>query len=312
MLGSDILDIVIGMIFVFLMLSLVCSAANEFIEALLKNRAKDLERGIAELLGDPKNTTGFIKLLYNHGLVNSLFKGRYEDNEQTNLPSYIPARNFALAVMDLANNPPAGVKLPANLETALRTFKDSAAGDIAKYQASIENWFNSSMDRVSGWYKRRSQGIIFALGLVAAIAVNADTIYIGQALSNDASLRKGLVAAAQARAVKVLTASDGASPSAQETEQKIRDDLGSFKNLGLPLGWSARPDDPKAPAWVPDLAKRLNAQHWLGWLLTAVAISLGAPFWFDMLNKFIVIRSTVKPHEKSGEEGSKDAPSNKS
>ncbi|MGH9962120.1 MAG: hypothetical protein ACREBC_34160, partial [Pyrinomonadaceae bacterium] len=45
--------------------------------------------------------------------------------------------------------------------------------------------------------------------------------------------------------------------------------------------------------------------HWLGWVLTALAISLGAPFWFDLLNKFIVIRSAVKPHEKSPEDESK-------
>jgi hypothetical protein len=43
-----------------------------------------------------------------------------------------------------------------------------------------------------------------------------------------------------------------------------------------------------------------------GWLLTALAISLGAPFWFDLLNKIMVIRSTVKPHEKSPEEASED------
>ena len=46
--------------------------------------------------------------------------------------------------------------------------------------------------------------------------------------------------------------------------------------------------------------------HFLGWLLTALAVSMGAPFWFDLLNKFIVIRSTVKPKEKSPEEKSKD------
>jgi hypothetical protein len=46
--------------------------------------------------------------------------------------------------------------------------------------------------------------------------------------------------------------------------------------------------------------------HWLGWALTAFAVSLGAPFWFDMLNKLIVVRSTVKPHEKSKEQESKD------
>ena len=50
----------------------------------------------------------------------------------------------------------------------------------------------------------------------------------------------------------------------------------------------------------------LLATHWLGWLLTAFAVSFGAPFWFDLLNRFMVVRSTVKPKEKSPEEGSKD------
>jgi hypothetical protein len=43
-----------------------------------------------------------------------------------------------------------------------------------------------------------------------------------------------------------------------------------------------------------------------GWLLTALAATLGAPFWFDVLNRLMVIRSTVKPHEKSPEEASED------
>jgi len=38
---------------------------------------------------------------------------------------------------------------------------------------------------------------------------------------------------------------------------------------------------------------RTAAFHWLGWVLTAIAVSLGAPFWFDMLDKFITIRSSV-------------------
>ena len=105
MFGSDILDIIIGMIFVFLILSLVCSAAAELFEAVVKMRAKNLERGIAEMFGDPQNTSKFLKEFYNHGLINSLFKGKYEDNRKTDLPSYIPARNFALAVIDLANHP---------------------------------------------------------------------------------------------------------------------------------------------------------------------------------------------------------------
>jgi hypothetical protein len=301
MFGSDILDIAIGMVFVFLALSLVCSAASEGIEALLKNRAKNLEKGISELLGDPKNETKFINALYNHGLVNSLFAGRYEDHKgflshvTTDLPSYIPAESFALAVIDLAENPPTDLKLPSNLETALRTFGSSADGDLAKCQASLEQWYNNSMDRVSGWYKRTTQGILFALGLIIAVAINVDTVSIGRALSDDASLRKGLVAVATARASTPLKTGDGAN-AAENLIAEIKSDVHGLESLGLPIGWPGNPVGPEA--WL-DRLRDQTPTHAMGWLLTAIAVSFGAPFWFDLLNRFIRVRSALKPDEKS-------------
>ena len=82
-------------------------------------------------------------------------------------------------------------------------------------------------------------------------------------------------------------------------------------SLALPIGWDDK-SDPKRHftgwSWSGDRGGWWDQVkwHWLGWILTALAISLGAPFWFDLLNKFIVIRSAVKPHEKSPEESSKD------
>src|SRR5712692_4808831 len=112
MFNSTILDVAIGMIFVYLLLSLICSAAHELVEYWLKKRASDLERGVRELLTneegeDPGN---LVPQIYNHGMVSGLFKGTYEASRigsrlrhfiGTNLPSYIPSRNFALALMDL-------------------------------------------------------------------------------------------------------------------------------------------------------------------------------------------------------------------
>ena len=301
MFGSDILDIAIGVVFIFLLLSLLCSAVNEFIESLFKYRAKNLERGIAELLGDPGHQTGFLKALYNHGLVNSLFKGTYQTaKSEGNLPSYIPSRSFALAVIDLVRNPPAGVTLPPNLESMINMLQGSTQANAGKLEASFAEWYDSAMDQVSGWYKRRTQLILFIVGLIVAIAVNADTVNIVQSLSNDSSLRKGIVAAAQARASKAINALDDV-----DTEAKIKQDLASLKGLGLPLGWDGKPDDHQAPRWVPHPVIPIY-RHLFGWFLTSMAISMGAPFWFDLLNRFVVIRSTVKPHEKSEEEGSKD------
>src|SRR4051794_35667542 len=96
MFGLDMLDVAIGIAFVYLLVSFLCSAIVEGVEAVLKRRSSDLERGIGELLHDPKLVARF----YSPPLINGLFKGSYKPGMRK-LPSYIPARSFALAIMDL-------------------------------------------------------------------------------------------------------------------------------------------------------------------------------------------------------------------
>lgn len=290
MLGSNILDVAIGLISLFLLLSLMATAVNELIEAVMRQRAKNLEKGIIELVGS-RNAGTFVTDLYNHGLINSLYHGMYGTTATKDLPSYIPSRNFALAVLDLTKNPPQGAVLPDNIKTALASLRASAAGDAERLQRSIEDWYNSAMDRVSGWYKRRSQYFVFFIGLAIAIISNADCINYAKRLSSDASLRQGIVAYAEA------TAKDGSSTGPDTSAvTKIQKEMQSLNGINLPIGWDG-------VTWGWDAASIVRP---LGWLLTALAVSLGAPFWFDMLNKIMVVRSTVKPHEKSKEESSKD------
>ena len=295
MFNSSVLDVAIGLVFVFLLLSLICSAANELIELVLKKRAQDLERGIRELIGDSANTDAFVSGIYNHGLVNSLFRGKYDSKKKKLLPSYIPARNFALALIAVKKDLDSkAVALPENLGSAFEAFEREAGTDAAKLQRSIEDWYNSSMDRVSGWYKRRTQIIIFALGILAAVLANADCIQIAKRLSTDSNLRQAAVQLAEAQAKTEQKNAD-----VPQAVQSIKTNLATLDGIGLPVGWKEGDDK--------SLAGLLKAcsDHWFGWLLTALAVSLGAPFWFDVLNKFIVVRSTVKPQEKSKEGGAK-------
>jgi hypothetical protein len=397
MFGSQIIDVAIGIIFVYLLLSLMCSALNEIIEARLKNRAKSLEIGIRNLLGNDKLADAF----YDHALISSLFK----DNQK---PSYIPSRTFALALMNMVAPQPtvddgsnplqifretvAQIKddgRAAPIKEALMALADDAQGDINKLRTNIENWYDDTMDRVSGWYKRRTHTIIIFLGLGIAIASNADSAYIARTLSNDAALRNSLVSAAQAFAANEKPAgpaqqtpaqngnsNSASNPTRNESVQRntnanvstsknsgsqnnsaalkgggtatqssnppakgggatppttdanedktgaqasksaqtmFQENLDRIQGLGLPIGWNLETSDPhlKWPGlriWQPGVPTAWFEQirfHWLGWVLTALAISLGAPFWFDMLNKLIVVRSTVKPKEKSGDEPSK-------
>jgi hypothetical protein len=302
MFNSNIIDVAIGLVFIFLLLSLICSAAHEIIEAFMKARAANLERGIQELAGN--NSQEFVSSLYDHGLINSLYKGRYAPMAKgffrrlfqryihgPDLPSYIPSKNFALAVIDLKNT---GAALPQNIKDAIQAFERVAGQDAAQLQRHLEEWYNTAMDRVSGWYKRRSQWIVLALGLLTAVAVNADCIAIAKRLSTDSNLRQSVEHMAEG-AAKTNPATDTRTPI-----DRIKADLASLDGIGLPLSRDYSLKDPRA-LWT---ATRM---HWAGWLITALAVSLGAPFWFDMLNKIMVVRSTVKPSEKSGDEASKDA-----
>jgi hypothetical protein len=338
-LGSIILDVAIGMCFVYLLFSLICSALSELFEAFAKNRAADLERGIQELLSHQTGDTA-LEQLYTHPLIYSLFAGTFVSGagkkwyqKGYNLPSYIPARNFALAIMDLAlpgtETQPSGAAgttptlasraetsaealrkgvlasaiLNAKTRRALVTLIDAAGADVSKARENVEGWYNSSMDRVSGWYKRRTQVIIAVIAFAAAAAVNVDSLAIINSLSTQKSVRDSLVAASAQYAQKDDAASDPSCQVPTDPGCKLANSLVQLKALGLPVGWTQGslkeidPDIPSILVWPLKI---------VGWLITAFAACLGAPFWFDALNKLMVVRSTVKPHEKSREEKSKE------
>lgn len=334
MVFSDALEVAIGLTFVFLLLSLAMSAAVESIETLLRTRGSRLLDGIGELLGDPARAqTGIdaAKAIYTHPLVQGLFAGQFDEARLARrLPSYIPSRSFALALLDqvLAGRIDAAqgtrASVPSAMHASLGERLALAAERIdneplrhAMLQAAriggndleatvrhLEHWFDSAMDRVSGRFKRRSQHWLFLFGLGAAVVLNVNTITLADGLSKNSTLRRAVVAEVEQRqAGGQLTAVDG------------KDALQTIDRLGLPIGWSAGAIETLArplhsrEGGIDGLSGALGVlQIATGYLLTALAITLGAPFWFDTLNKLMVIRGTVKPREKSREEGSEDRP----
>jgi hypothetical protein len=327
MFGSVILEVAIGVIFIFALVSILCSAIREGIEAWLKTRAAYLEHGIRQLLHDA-NGKGLATSFYSHPLISSLFSGNYtprKDGKRPHavakggdLPTYIPSKNFAVALMDMAARGPSTDAASSSSESpvislqgirdniatlnsppvqrVLLTAIDSAQGDLNRAQANIEAWYDSAMDRVSGWYKRSTHAILFVIALAVAIGLNINAITIADYLYRNDGVRTALVARAE------KAAADPASPNG--TYEQARTDLDS---LSLPIGW---PPKSESSLRVADPSTQTGASYYiiplLGWLITALAATMGAPFWFDVLNKVMVIRSTVKPHEKSPEEGSED------
>ncbi|HEY0327375.1 MAG TPA: hypothetical protein VGC46_15525 [Allosphingosinicella sp.] len=354
MLGSTALEVAISVVFLFIVMSIVASAVQEFIESFLQHRAIHLERGIRELLGDEAGHEA--AKIYNHPVVASLFRGEYVPEHirnagrlkrgrrrwglmplRTHLPNYVPRRNFAVAVLDLALPPEqraeligndrkmlssvraGAAQLPPRLCSAVLAAVDHAKGDWDQARRNLEDWYDSAMDRVAGWYKKRTQRILFAIGLALAILLNIDTITIAKHLYVDESVRAAIVTEAEATAQRVggsestdsallaaLGCADAGQPSTAGPKRQASCAQQRLEALNFPMGWEEHPlrDIDYSAGWT--LAFPIILNSLFGWLLTAVAVTFGAPFWFDILNKIMVIRSTVKPREKSPEEFSED------
>ena len=395
MFGSEVLEVGIGLILIFLLVSLVLTAVRETIESWTKTRSRDLERAIAELLDD-RGGDGLRAKLYQHPLINGLFKGVADPSTfsdasgntarkgSSNLPSYIPRETFALALFDLleadenerrAGKVEGGAGRPsARLAQAFEILDRTAGGEPQRVRRHLEQWFDAAMDRASGWYRRRTQKLLFWLGLGVAVALNINGFVVAQYLSTqDAAreqavkisdsllddpqvrdaLRAGLIApgsgAAAARPQpgtdgspvnSVAADGNGAAPETSEAAELTEPSLtpaaeadgpadgdkaggeatlepnavrtrlqGELLQAGLPIGWNRTQWDYvkrqfDAPFWFGGFFFLLS---WLaGFAAVAFAGTLGAPFWFDVLGKVMVIRSTVKPTEKSPDELSKD------
>src|SRR4029077_1333024 len=164
MLGSTILDVGIGLILIYFLLSLICSTINEGISNLFGLRAASLKEGLENLLG-----SDVAKGIFDHQLVKGLVQK--DALPWKRRPSYIPTRTFVMAALNSLN----GVNFPAtvdevrlavqgmadkNIQPALLALIDDARGDFDKLKDNLGVWFDHSMDRVSGWYRRRIQAYI--------------------------------------------------------------------------------------------------------------------------------------------------------
>ncbi len=333
MFGSEVIDVGIGTALLFLFMSLIATALREFIENFMKSRSKDLERGIKELLQEGKGNAVLTAKLYDHPLIASLYKGGYSDKTR-DLPSYIPRQNFSSAILDIVakaseTGSPLSFKsltdalakapTPNAVQRVVLTALTSAQGDLDAVKKALEDWYDGTMDRVAGWYTRRTGKILFVLGLLAAIFFNVDAITVVEHLIKDKALRAAVVAQAEKAGPANADKSHPAPP-----DQSVATLTDDFEKIGFPIGWVrnrggvhpypgpqfCRPDPASEVKDPPDyLCRSVGANIipvFFGWVITALAITLGAPFWFDVLNKFMIVRSTIKPKEKSPDEASTD------
>ena len=246
------------------------------------------------------------------------------------------AKNAPAASGDLFNDFKAGITAftaaNGDLKTLLTDYLNTSS-NIKELQVNIEKWFNEYMDRVTGWYKKNTAITMRLIAVAVAIGFNVDLIKITKAINSNSTLKANLVAAAdkladqpsyiknlyedninkrlslaaashKAELDSVTNAKDSSGITAVNikieadkdsilknyTKNRIVDIdtlLSKIDPSELPIGWNRNMITEVRKDWLTTF---------IGWSLAAVAIMLGAPFWFDLLMKLVNIRRAgIKP-----------------
>jgi hypothetical protein len=363
MLNSSILDIVIGLVFIYLLYSLLATIIQEIIASQFAFRAKILERAVFRMLEDEnKFASKFRSVWYlfkktgNGGTKNSMSYEYYKhplilflgESDCRGKPAYINKETFSKVIVDLlrGKNVEPGDDIKVLIQKSLndqttnwgnsrisdqtlsylKSIWADANGDIVKFKHHLEFWFEETMDRASTWYKKHIQFVLFFIGLAIAIAFNVDTLKIIERLEKDPKLREQLVQQANAFQEAhpdldkklLLQQAENNRFLAQKNKIQVTDSLRNKEltdslQLANYLALKSKRDELLDQASTL-VRNDINSVHhslglgWedydsssfrnifyslTGWMVTALALSLGAPFWFDLLNRLMKLRGSV-------------------
>lgn len=327
--GLTALDVAIGLAFLFFLLSTVCASINEAIAGYLGWRAQELEKALRKLLEPPRPPAGqeppepaagaapadrVSDFLADHRIHPLVDEERNERLTRTLIvvgrkikrrrsPSYLPAGTFARVALDTflreaplpakapgKDDPAPGAdviatargiaqQLPSGIvRNAVIDALDTGRTSIDEIRKEVEQSFDHVMDRCAGWYKRRTQQALLVIATLVTLGMNVDAFHVADRLSKDDAMRTAVVA-------KALEFEGRPSGDADERTplETAAADVDRVEELGLPIGWSGS----NGIGEPLDVVRRIP-----GWLLTILAIMLGAPFWFDVLGKFAKLRNT--------------------
>lgn len=173
--------------------------------------------------------------------------------------------------------------VPHDLRIKLLAVLNEAGEDIVRIRSGIEDWYERTMSAASSWYRKQTRWFLFIAGAVMAVSMNVDAVGAATTLYRDEAAREAIVALADD--VSSITCANSTGPATDDGEEGapslnlgcVRDELGG--SLSLPIGWGGI--ETTFWAWVLRV---------LGWITVAGAVTVGAPFWYDLLGRALRLR----------------------
>ena len=308
------LDVLIGLTVIMLALSMGVTMLTQFATTVLNSRGRHLKRGIMDLLNqiDPALATKAVAAeqsvagriadaILTHPLISATGRrlGTVVHREEltrllmflTDDSAELDDEAKAALKQTLARNgitDPAGtLKKIREASLRLETENPSLAIDVRQtmailheassdFVAKINNSFDQAIDRVSQRFTAHARVITFVAGMLVAVALQVDTIGLVNRLSADDMLRQAFVTTATRQTT--LPAAADTTPGALDVQY-----MSFLAENGLVAA-------PRSPA---EWTKRWAQTNIVGVLITALLLSLGAPFWYSALGKLLQLRSVL-------------------
>lgn len=305
----QILEVAIGLIFVYYVLGSVVSTITQWINEALETRGKALERYLVKIVGDTK-VEDLVKLPQLQALRPIRYKNFlsvFGAATEAKKIEKIPVAILVDAYFDF-------VGLTANKEVNLRQLAElvdklpDSEGKQAFIQwiqqgvTGIEDlrkrttaYFSGMMEQAAATFRANARSFVIILSAAVTILFGTDSIQLAKTLWSNAELRA--LAAAKA---EMVVAQEGADASIDD----LIKDLG---DLTIKIGWwqTERPaDGADAMAWITFVLLKV-----LGLGLTAAAVSQGSSFWYDLLKKITSPATSTSSSKSSGGESSSSASS---
>lgn len=294
------LQVVVGLVFVLLLLSLLATTVMELLASVMALRGKNLEKALRNMLAYTDKDEEMLAAFKENSLYKQL-GAKYGSRRRS--PSYIDDETFQSILMDIILKGEKADKLEAkidsladeDLKNVLKQFYREAGNDVDAFKGKVKGWYNSVMDRASGWYKRYTQKILVGVGFLIAVIFNADTLAIYERLESDPDTLQKVVNLAEdfVDSEDTLAVNAIADPEFEASLDKLKGLVDNqIESVRSPLGLGWKNVVWSEVTWYDAVTKVL------GWIVTALAVSLGAPFWFDLLRKLVNMRSSGKKPEE--------------
>lgn len=253
-------------------------SSDMFADALIDIIGSQSETTKFENIFDPKGSTNLVDV--------KLIEDRIED----------PYKRFKKGLDQMNYSP---------LKSHLRALYEKTENYI-ELKEKITKWFDDYMERVSGWYKTKTKRSLLIISLLVCLALNVDSITLIKKLNTDDKYRKDLVLIAEKKILEnKINAKKIDSADIAKNIESIKSIITEIEDDALPIGYhfdtkksKGTKETEKTKEIKETTTEILQRYMWwiLGILISAFALSFGAPFWFEVMVKAINIRRAgIKP-----------------